>query len=222
MHEILITNDDGIEAPGLEALANALTRVGRLTVVAPDRERSAASHGITVFEPVVYHQIGDRRFAVQGTPPDCVITAVMQIMTERPSLVVSGINCGLNVGHDIFYSGTVAAATEAVLHGIPAIAVSAHSDFKAAAEVACQLASRVLAEGLPPDVLLNVNHPRKWNGECRLTRQGRRSPEPSTDHEALASGYVSICPLHINRSFLIEDSSWLHSFGELATKGTKS
>src|SRR5215467_708838 len=213
MHEILITNDDGIEAPGLEALANALTGVGRLTVVAPDRERSAASHGITVFEPVVYHQIGDRRFAVQGTPADCVITAVMQIMTERPSLVVSGINCGLNVGHDIFYSGTVAAATEAVLHGIPAIAVSAHSDFKAAADLAAQLAHRVLKDGLPRDVLLNVNYPRHWNGQCRVTRQGRRSPEPLTDHEALAAGYVSICPLHINRSFLVEDSSWLYGFG---------
>jgi 5'-nucleotidase len=222
MYEILITNDDGIHAPGLEALANALARVGRLTVVAPDRERSAASHGITVLEPVVYHQVGDRRFAVQGTPADCVIMAVLRIMRERPSLVVAGVNRGLNVGHDIFYSGTVAAATEAVLQGIPAIAISAHSDFKAAAEVAGQLASRVLKEGLPPDVLLNVNHPRHWNGEYRLTRQGRRSPEPSTDHEALAAGYVSICPLHINRSFLVEDSSWLNGFGELATKGTKS
>ena len=217
MYEILITNDDGIDAPGLEALAQALSRVGRLTVVAPDRERSAASHGITVFEPVVYHQVGDRRFAVQGTPADCVIMAVLRIMRVRPSLVVSGVNRGLNVGHDIFYSGTVAAATEAVLQGIPAIAVSAHSDFKAAAEVAARLAARVLREGLPPDVLLNVNHPRQWNGECRLTRQGRRSPEPSTDHEALAAGYVSICPLHINRSFAVENSSWLYRFGELAT-----
>jgi 5'-nucleotidase len=221
VYEILITNDDGIDAPGLEALAKALSRVGRLTVVAPDRERSAASHGITVFEPLVYHQVGDRRFAVQGTPADCVITAV-QIMDEPPNLVVSGVNRGLNVGHDIFYSGTVAAATEAILHGIPAIAVSAHSDFKAAADVAAQLAYRVLKEGLPPDVLLNVNHPRHWNGQCRVTRQGRRSPEPSTDHEALAAGYVSICPLHINRSFLVEDSSWLHAFGEFATKGTKN
>jgi 5'-nucleotidase len=218
MHEILITNDDGILAPGLEALANALSRVGRLTVVAPDRERSAASHGITVLGPVVYHQIADRRFAVQGTPADCVITALMQIMRERPSLVVSGVNRGLNVGHDIFYSGTVAAATEAVLHGIPAIAISTNSDFKAAAEVACQLACRVLKEGLPPDVLLNVNHPRKWNGECRLTRQGRRSPEPSTDHEALAAGYVSICPLQINRTFLGDMTSWM---GEVTTRGTR-
>ena len=88
--------------------------------------------------------------------------------------------------------------------------------------VAAQLAARVLAEGLPPDVLLNVNHPRDWNGECRLTRQGRRSPEPMTDHEALATGYVSICPLQINRSFLVEDSSWLLDFGELAVRGTNN
>jgi 5'-nucleotidase len=221
VYEILITNDDGIDSPGLEALANALSRVGRLTVVAPDRERSAASHGITVFEPVVYHQVGDRRFAVQGTPADCVITAILRIMEKPPALVVSGVNRGLNVGHDIFYSGTVAAATEAVLQGIPAIAVSTYSDFKAAADVAAQLAYRVLKEGLPPDVLLNVNHPPQWNGQCRVTRQGRRSPEPSTDHEALAAGYVSISPLHINRTFLVEDSSWLHGFGEFATKGTK-
>src|SRR4051794_22154140 len=195
MYEILITNDDGIHSPGLEALAAALSNVGQVTVVAPDRERSAASHGITLSEPVTYHQIGERRFAVQGTPADCVIIALMQVMPRPPSLVVSGVNRGLNLGHDILFSGTVAAATEAVLQGIPAIAVSAHFNYKSAAEVAAQLAARVLTEGLPPDVLLNVNHPRIWNGECRLTRQGRRSPEPKTDHEALAAGYVSISPL---------------------------
>ena len=153
--------------------------LGHVTVVAPDRERSAVSHGITLIEPVMYHQIAERRFAVEGTPADCVITALMRIMPRPPSLVVSGVNRGLNIGHDILYSGTVAAATEAAMQGIPAIAVSAHFDYKSAAEVSAQLAARVLAEGLPPDVLLNVNHPRNWNGECRLTRQGRRSPEPT-------------------------------------------
>ncbi len=215
MYEILITNDDGIDAPGLDALAVALSDVGHVTVVAPDRERSAVSHGITLIEPVMYHQIAERRFAVQGTPADCVITALMRIMPRPPSLVVSGVNRGLNIGHDILYSGTVAAATEAVMQGIPAIAVSAHFDYKSAAEVSAQLASRVLAEGLPPDVLLNVNHPRNWNGECRLTRQGRRSPEPTTDYEALEAGYVSICPLQINRSFLGDMADWI---GELNTK----
>ena len=102
MYEILITNDDGIDSPGLEALAVALSALVMLTVVAPDRERSAASHGITLIEPVMYHQIAERRFAVQGTPADCVITALTRIMPRPPSLVVSGVNRGLNVGHDIY------------------------------------------------------------------------------------------------------------------------
>ena len=207
-HEILITNDDGIESPALAALEAAVSHLGRVTVVAPDRERSAASHCITVREAVVYHQIGANRFAVQGTPVDCVIVALMEIMKIPPSLVISGVNRGLNVGDDILYSGTVAAATEAVLQGIPALAVSASAveppEYAPAAEVAARIAARVLEEGLPADILLNVNYPRDWNGEFRLTRQGRRMAPPDnghlTDYEAMAAGYVSICPLQINRT----------------------
>jgi 5'-nucleotidase len=207
-HEILITNDDGIESPALAALEAALTHLGRVTVVAPDRERSAASHCITVREAVVYQQIGANRFAVQGTPADCVIVALLRIMKSAPSLVISGVNRGLNVGDDILYSGTVAAATEAVLQGIPALAVSASGlgtpDYAPAVEVAARIAARVLEEGLPPDILLNVNYPADWNGEFRLTRQGRRMTPPAngqlTDCEAMSAGYVSICPLQINRT----------------------
>jgi 5'-nucleotidase len=201
MYRILITNDDGIESPALEALEVALSTIGRITVVAPDRERSATSHGITLDQPVAYKQVAPNRFAVQGTPADCVISA-LRIFPEPPSLVISGVNLGSNVGSDILYSGTVAAASEAALQGIPAIAVSAHSraDYVSAAAVAARIAEQVLEHGLPPDVILNVNYPREWNGEFRLTRQGRRAPEPLTDYEALAMGYVSISPLQINRT----------------------
>jgi len=201
MHRILITNDDGIESPALEALEAALFAIGHVTVVAPDRERSATSHGITLNQPVPYQQLAPNRFAVQGTPADCIISA-LRMFPEPPSLVISGVNRGSNLGSDILYSGTVAAASEAALQGVPAIAVSAHSraDYASAAAVAARIAAQVLEHGLPPDVILNVNYPFEWNGEFRLTRQGRRSPEPLTDYEALALGYVSICPLQINRT----------------------
>jgi 5'-nucleotidase len=200
MYQILITNDDGIQSPGLKALEVALSPLGRVVVVAPDRERSAVSHAITIHAPVEYHQLASNRFAVEGTPADCVIAALLRILTEPPSLVVSGVNRGLNIGEDILYSGTVAAASEAAVQGLPAIAVSAHADYKSAAEVGARIAARVLEEGLPRDVVLNVNYPEDWNGEFRLTRQGSRSVQPLTDYEAIASGCVSICPLQINRT----------------------
>jgi 5'-nucleotidase len=205
MQQILLTNDDGIESDALAALEAALARLGHdLMVVAPDRERSAASHCITIDQLVPFEQLAANRFAVQGTPADCVIAAVDRILSEPPALVISGINRGCNLGRDISYSGTVAAASEGALQGIPSIAVSAHhllSDFAPAAEVASRIAQQVLEHGLPPDVILNVNYPLEWNGEFRLTRQGRgRLSEPLTDYEALRSGYVSISPLHIDRT----------------------
>jgi len=200
--QILITNDDGIEAPALLDLESAVSQLGKVIIVAPDQERSAASHGITIGQPVVYQAVASNRYSVRGTPADCVIVALMRIMSEPPSLVISGVNRGTNLGCDIAYSGTVAAATEAALQGIPAIAVSAHpsADYAAAARVASRIAANVLERGLPPDVILNVNYPLEWNGEFRLTAQGRRSGEPLTDYEAVKSGYVSITPLHINRT----------------------
>jgi 5'/3'-nucleotidase len=200
MRHILLTNDDGIQSPALAALAAAVSSLGHVIVVAPDRERSAASHGITL-APVAYHQLAPNRFAVEGTPADCVINA-MEILSEPPALVVSGVNRGSNLGIDIMYSGTVAAAFEAAMQGIPAIAVSAHAraDHVSAAKVGARIAAQVLEDGLPDDVILNVNYPLQWNGEFRLTRQGRRSSEPMSDYEALELGYVSISPLQINRT----------------------
>ena len=176
---ILITNDDGIHSLGLTALESALKSIGRVTVVAPDREMSATSHSITLNQPLRYHQVSPNRFAVQGTPADCVILASLRILEEKPALVVSGVNRGSNVGDDINYSGTVAAASEAALQGIPGIAVSTYAgaeiDFDSVASVATILAERVLEYGLPPDVILNVNFPENWNGEVRWTCQGRRA-----------------------------------------------
>jgi len=224
MQRILITNDDGIDSPALRALEQSLSGMGLVTVVAPDRERSATSHGITLGQQVLYQEVGANRFAVEGTPADCVIAALLRIFREPPSLVISGVNCGSNLGSDILYSGTVAAAFEATLQGIPSIAVSAHAqaDYSSAATVAARIASQVLEFGLPPDVILNVNYPLAWNGEFRLTRQGRRVGEPLTDYEALALGYVSISPLQINRTahtHFDHFSGWTDQLGSVVGDG---
>src|SRR5215831_15651109 len=139
-YHILITNDDGIHSPALRAVEVALSKLGRVTVVAPSRERSATSHCITLNETVTYEQIASNQYAVEGTPADCVIAALSRILDELPSIVVSGVNQGLNAGEDIMYSGTVAAASEAAIHGLPAIAISAavrnEADYGTAAQVA--------------------------------------------------------------------------------------
>ena len=175
---ILITNDDGINAPALAHLERALGRMGRPVTVAPEREMSATSHSITLNRPLRYREVAPRRFAVDGTPADCVILARMRILGERPDLLVSGINRGKNVGDSVMYSGTVAAAVEGVLQGVPSIAISVEyserMDYESAAEFAALLGRKVLAEGLPPDIILNVNFPSAWNGSVVLTRQGQR------------------------------------------------
>src|SRR6185436_2758015 len=134
-YQILITNDDGIHSPALAALETVVADLGHVTMVAPDRERSATSHCITIDQAVAYQQLAKNRFAVDGTPADCVIAAIRRILSEPPSLVISGVNRGSNIGTDILYSGTVAAAFEAAHHGVPAIAVSAHfrADYASAA-----------------------------------------------------------------------------------------
>jgi 5'-nucleotidase len=176
---ILITNDDGIQSPALEPLRMALADLGKVTIVAPDREMSACSQSLTLNQPLRYHQLGPNKYAVQGTPADCVILASLRILEQRPSLVVSGVNRGANIGDDVAYSGTIAGAFEGALQGIPGIAVSTFirdtSDYTTPAQVAARVAAKVLEDGLPPDVILNVNFPPEWNGEMRFTRQGRRA-----------------------------------------------
>jgi 5'-nucleotidase len=219
--DILLTNDDGIRAAGLSALETALSSLGHVVTVAPDREMSANSHRITVhLQAPRYHAAGKNRFAVEGSPADCVILACDRILKKLPALVISGVNHGLNLGGDINYSGTVSAAFEAALQGLPAIAVSSFSsnkaDYSEAARVAARIASQVLKHGIPPDVVLNVNYPQSWNGSVRLTRQGRqagpvdsrKSQQPAaaeehtlmTDIEAVSAGYVSVSPLHLDRT----------------------
>jgi len=182
MH-IMVTNDDGIHAAGIKALASALRELGEVTVVAPDRERSAAGHSLTLHSPLRVFELREGFFAVDGTPTDCVNMGIHSLLPSRPDLVVSGINHGSNLGDDITYSGTVAAAIEATLMGIPAIAVSLASfdrkgHFPAAAQVAVRVARQVLVNGLPPDTFLNVNVPNCPGEEMNpplVTRQGKRS-----------------------------------------------
>src|SRR5262245_27331104 len=175
---ILVTNDDGVHAAGLAALAAALEDLGDVYVVAPDREQSAVGHALTLHRPLRVTQMAERRFAVNGTPSDCVNLAVLGLLPERPVLVAAGINHGSNLGDDVTYSGTVSAAMEGTLLGVPSMAVSrgdaADSGFESAGAVARLVASRVLVEGLPAKTLLNVNVPSGPASGIKMTRLGHR------------------------------------------------
>jgi 5'-nucleotidase len=176
---ILITNDDGFGAEGLKALEESLAAIGPVWVVAPDREQSGQGHALTLNHPLRFERRGPRHFAVQGTPTDCIYLGVHHILPERPRLVASGINRGANLGDDITYSGTVSAAFEATLIGVPAFAVSQQvqdgsAEFSAAAVFARTLALTILDRGLPADTLLNVNVPHDRARGVAVTRQGKR------------------------------------------------
>ena len=176
---ILVSNDDGIHSPGLKKLVSALRRVGSVYVVAPDRERSAASHSLTLHRPLRVTETAPHTFAVDGTPTDCISLAVNGILPDRPDVVVSGINMGGNLGEDVSYSGTVSAAMEGTLLDIPSVAISLVArekfDFTNAARFATRIVRHVLRGGLPRDTLLNVNVPslKRIKG-YRITRQGKR------------------------------------------------
>ena len=178
---ILVSNDDGIHSAGIHVLADALRSIGDVYVIAPDRERNAASHALTLHKPLRLEQLGDKVYSVNGTPTDCINLAVNGILSEKPDIVVSGINKGGNLGDDVTYSGTVSAAFEGTLLGVPSFAVSqvAEGDYKfeTAAKVAVFLALQIKERSLPPGVLLNVNVPNLDIKEIRgikMTRQGKR------------------------------------------------
>ena len=179
MPTILLTNDDGISAPGLRALRARLEGLGGVYVAAPDRERSASAQSITLLEPVFYEQVAEREWAVAGTPTDAVILALNRLLPGRPDLVLSGINHGANLGENVYYSGTAAGAMEGTINGLAACAISMvgrspEPDFTAAAAFTRQLAELALTEGLPEGVMLNVNIPAQWTGGVRFTRQSRK------------------------------------------------
>ncbi|MGH7725338.1 MAG: 5'/3'-nucleotidase SurE [Candidatus Eiseniibacteriota bacterium] len=229
---ILVTNDDGITASALYALREQLSDLGRVFIVAPDRDQSATSHSLTLYRPMRIEQPEKDVYAIDGTPTDCVLISNNGLLPEAPDLVVSGVNRGPNMGDDVFYSGTVAAAIEGALQGLPALAVSlvasGLADFTYSAELTRRLVGEVLARGLPPKTILNVNVPSRPRAEIagvKITRLGKRvyqdtlierldprgrkyywiggdapiwEPEPGSDFLAVDQGYVSVTPLHLN------------------------
>lgn len=237
---ILVTNDDGVLAPGLLALAQELRKLGKVSILAPDRNWSAGGHVKTLDRALRVQKFcladGTLAHASDGAPSDCVALATLGYFKEQIDLVVSGINLGANLGHDVTYSGTVTAAMEAVIASIPGIAVSletvesntADIDYGPAARAAGKVARQVLENGLPAEILLNINVPCLGDEELRgfqFTRQGLRVyhsrldeetdprgrpyywiggdaptgvPELGTDIGALAAGFVSITPLHLD------------------------
>ena len=239
MH-ILVTNDDGIQAAGLHALAQALRPLGDVTVLAPDRNWSASGHVKTMHRPLRVREVelpdGTPALSSDGAPSDCVALAVLGVLDRPIDMVVSGINPNANLGHDVTYSGTVTAAMEAAIQGLPGIAVSldtpeGHSgarDYTPAAEVAASVARKVMQDGLPRGLVLNVNvpyGPRLGMRGVAITRQGlrvyrdelvrRQDPrgrpyywiggetpsglsEPDTDFWALQENYISITPLQLD------------------------
>lgn len=163
---ILVSNDDGISSPGLTALVDVARDYGDVWVVAPDSEQSAQSHSLTLHQPLRATQVDEQRFAVTGTPADCIYLALNALLDAPPDLVLSGINKGSNLGTDIFYSGTVAAAREGALAGLPAVALSLHLEpgdtarhWETAQEVVRRVVPNVAALSLPDRTLLNVNVP---------------------------------------------------------------
>lgn len=239
MH-ILVTNDDGVNAPGLLALAQALRSFSRVSVLAPDRNWSASGHVKTLHRPLRVKETtlsdGTPALATDGAPSDCVALALLGILQDPVDMVVSGINPYANVGHDVTYSGTVTAAMEGAIWGIPSLAVSLDRKesgpsllyYDVAAKKTAQIVAAAQKNGLPPNVLLNINVPNLPESEIRgsmVTRLGLRIyrdvlvsredprghpyywiggdaptgvPDEGTDFGALAGNYISICPLQLD------------------------
>ena len=187
MTSILVTNDDGVFAPGIQALAEAMKQFGRVNIAAPARNQSASGHKKTLFSDVEIEEVilanGMSALAIDGSPADCIALSSMGLRDFPPRLVVSGINRGENMGQDITYSGTVTAALEAVIHSVPALAISlsnpnadAVEDYADAAKVAVHVVTKMLQDtkGLPPFTILNLNVPAGKVKGIRVTRQGVR------------------------------------------------
>ncbi|HXE58281.1 MAG TPA: 5'/3'-nucleotidase SurE [Gemmatimonadales bacterium] len=230
---ILVSNDDGILAPGLALLAEACQQVGRVTIVAPDREQSGTSHSLTLHRPLRPARRADGAYQVDGTPTDCVLLAVQALMPERPDFVFSGVNHGQNMGEDVLYSGTVSAAMEAVTLGVPGVAISFAGNDPAIMmtyrDRLTDLVRRITSlDDFPSEMLLNINLPPVPADAVkgvRVTRLGSRYFSESltrmkdpwgreifwigggtitwtggedSDHHAVATGYISITPLHMD------------------------
>lgn len=178
---ILLTNDDGIASPALAQLKRVLSPFGRVITIAPDRNQSATSQSLTLHRPLRIHDLGDDTYSVDGTPADCVLVAFHGQLGDKPDFVVSGINHGPNMGEDVFYSGTVAAAIEGVLQGVPGIAASlvtrAQTDFREPADIVGNIVRQVFERGLMRRLLLNINIPFRPRSEIAgigITRLGTR------------------------------------------------
>jgi 5'-nucleotidase len=178
---ILVTNDDGITAPALYGLRHELADLGRVVIVAPDRDQSATSHSLTLHRPMRIESPETDVYAIDGTPTDCVVIAMHGLLDAPPDLVVSGVNRGPNMGDDVFYSGTIAAAIEGALQGVPAVAVSlvasGMADFTYACQFTRRLVGTVVERGTPPKSVLNVNVPNRPAAGIegvRITRLGQR------------------------------------------------
>ncbi len=207
---ILVSNDDGIDAPGLQALVEHLEPLGDVWVVAPRFEQSASSHALTMRSPLRVHAGGGRRWSVEGTPADCIYVALHHLLEQPPDLVVSGINNGSNLGTDVHYSGTVAAAREASLHGVAGIAVSLHRDdsdhrpqWTTAGQVAARVVRRCAGPSMPHGLLLNVNVPNRSPDQLlglRATRLGARVYANAVDARVDPRGndYLWIGGQHLN------------------------
>jgi len=214
LKRVLITNDDGIYAKGIEVLFFELRKEFEVIVVAPETEQSAVGHAITLINPLRLKKINRNGeffgYAINGTPADCVKLAIKELVKEPLDLVVSGINLGANVGINVIYSGTVSAATEGTMMGVPSIAVSIDTfkdpDFRPAAKVARQIARMVIEKGLPDNTSLNVNVPAHEKFDRRLDPRNNvyywlcgatwdRNTDMGTDAGALARKYVSITPI---------------------------
>ena len=243
---ILVTNDDGILAPGLALLADACREVGTVTVAAPDREQSGTSHSLTLHRPLRPARRPDGAWQVDGTPTDCVMLAVQALMPERPDFVFSGVNHGPNMGEDVFYSGTVAAAMEAVTLDVPGIAISLSGNQPEVLSTYRPLLVQLIRQitrvpDFPKLMLLNINLPAVPASEVlgiRVTKLGSRffsesltrmkdpwgreifwigggtitwTGTENSDHLAVAEGYISITPLHMdltNYSLLETVKGW--------------